>query len=158
MQKIILNDCEILHNNTYLKVKCKDMVFTTKLINGKFPDYGRVVPQSYNHTFSIPTNELIDNIKLITALEDLVRITFNTDSILLESGEGKSISTSEIKLVQECKRLISIKVSANQLLNALNSTDSELFNLCINEEILPFSIVSGDLLVINMPYVEINRD
>lgn len=158
MQKIILNDCEILHNNTYLKVKSKDMVFTTKLINGRFPDYGRVVPQSYNYTFSIPTNELIDNIKLITALEDLVRITFNTDSILLESGEGKSISTSEIKLVQECKSPISIKVSANQLLNALNSTDSELFNLCINEHNLPFSIVSGDLLVVNMPYVELNRD
>jgi len=154
IQKIILHECDIFHNETYLKIKAKDMIFTTKLINGRFPDYKRVISTSHNFKFKVPTNELIENIKLITALEDLVRITFDTDAILLESGEGKLISNAEIKLVQECKEPISIKVSSNQFLNALNSVDNELFDLCINANNLPFCVANGSLLVINMPYVE----
>lgn len=157
MQKIMLDECEYLFNDTYLQIKGKDLVFTTKLINGKFPDYKRVIPSETTYNFSIPTNELIDNIKLITAIEDLVKITFSEDSILLETGEGKLINSTEIKLTQKCDEPITIKVSATQLLNALNNVESMLFDLGINEPKLPFIIKDKNFTVINMPYIEVNK-
>ena len=157
MQKIMIDECEYLFNDTYLQIKGKDLVFTTKLINGKFPDYKRVIPSETTYNFSIPTNELIDNIKLITAIEDLVKITFSEDSILLETGEGKLTNSTEIKLTQKCDEPITIKVSATQLLNALNNVDNMLFDLGINEPKLPFVIKDKNFTVINMPYIEVNK-
>ncbi len=157
MQKIILDKCQYLYDDTYLKIKSDDLVFTTKLINGKFPDYKRVIPQSTKHTFSIPRSEIIESIKLVTAIEDLIKITFSEDNILIESGEGKLINSTEIKLVQKCNESIHIKVSANQFINALGSVESELFELGINEHNLPFIIKDKNFTVINMPYIEVNK-
>ena len=156
-QKIILTQCELSFNNTYLKIKSDNLVFTTKLISGKFPDYKRVIPSSTKHNFKIPTTEIIEAIKIVTATEDLVKITFNEDNILIESGEGKLINSTEIKLVQKCNESIYIKVSANQFLNALSNVESELFELGINEHNLPFTIKDKNYLVINMPYIEQNK-
>ena len=157
MQKIMIDECEYLFNDTYLQIKGKDLVFTTKLINGKFPDYKRVIPSETTYNFSIPTNELIDNIKLITAIEDLVKITFSEDSILLETGEGKLTNSTEIKLTQKCTEPITIRVSATQLLNALNNVENMLFELGINDPKLPFIIKDKNFTVINMPYIEVNK-
>lgn len=157
MQKIMIDECEYLFNDTYLQIKGKDLVFTTKLINGKFPDYKRVIPSETIYNFSIPTNELIDNIKLITAIEDLVKITFSEDSILLETGEGKLTNSTEIKLTQKCTEPITIRVSATQLLNALNNVENMLFDLGINDPKLPFVIKDKNFTVINMPYIEVNK-
>ena len=157
MQKIILDKCQYLYDDTYLKIKSDDLVFTTKLINGKFPDYKRVIPQSTKHTFKIPTSEIIESIKLVTAIEDLIKITFSEDNILIESGEGKLINSTEIKLVQKCNESIYIKVSANQFLNALANVESDLFELGINEHNLPFIIKDKNFTVINVPYVEVNK-
>lgn len=157
MQKIILTDCELLFNDTYLKIKSDNLVFTTKLISGKFPDYKRVIPSSTKYSFKVPTTEIIEAIKIVTATEDLVKITFSEDNILIESGEGKLINSTEIKLVQKCNESIYIKVSANQFLNALGNVESELFDLGINDHNLPFTIKDKNYLVINMPYIEQNK-
>jgi len=154
MQKIILDKCDYFYNDTYFMIKSQDLIFTTKLINGKFPDYKRVIPQSTKYTFNVPTSEIIDSIKLVTAIEDLVKITFSEDNILIESGEGKLINSTEIKLVQKCNEPIHIKVSALQFINALGSVESELFELGINEHNLPFIIKDKNFTVINMPYIE----
>lgn len=157
MQKIILDKCEYFYNDTYFMIKSQDLVFTTKLINGKFPDYKRVIPSSTTHNFLIPTNDIIEAIKIVTAIEDLVKITFSEDNILIEAGEGKLINSTEINLVQKCSEPVQIKVSANQFLNALNNIDSVSFNLGINAHNLPFVIKDKNFTVINMPYIEVNK-
>lgn len=157
MQKIILTECELSFNDTYLMIKSDNLIFSTKLISGKFPDYKRVIPSSTKYTFNVPTTEIIENIKIVTATKDLVKITFSEDNILIESGEGKLINSTEIKLVQKCNESIYIKVSANQFLNALSNVESELFELGINEHNLPFIIKDKNYLVINMPYIEQNK-
>lgn len=157
MQKLILNDCEILFNDTFLKVKCKDMIFTTKLVNGKFPDFNRVVPTEHKHIFEIPKDEFMDSVKLITALEDVVKITFDNNSILLESGEGKSINSTEIQLVQNLSEPVSIKFSAAQLLNGLSAIDKDVFKIGINANNLPFSVIVDSLHIVNMPYIDVQK-
>ena len=157
MQKIILTECELSFNDTYLMIKSDNLVFTTKLVSGKFPDYKRVIPSSIKYTFNVPTDEIIEAIKIVTATKDLVKITFSEDNILIESGEGKLINSTEIKLVQKCNESIYIKVSANQFLNALANVESDLFELGINEHNLPFIIKDKNYLVINVPYIEVNK-
>lgn len=96
IQKLLNDKCSIFVDDTNMLIKTNDFTFHTKLINGKFPDYTRVIPNEYKYTFEVPTNEFIESLKLVTALETTVQIIFKNNAILIESATDKNKSETEI--------------------------------------------------------------
>lgn len=154
IQKILDNKCTILFNNTYLVIRNKDLVFHTKLVNGKFPAYQRVIPTESKFTFNIPTSDIIDSIKLITALENTIKLTFKDNIIKLESDSDKNKSETEIVLDDSVNEEVTIKANATNLINALLNVDSDKFTMSINSHNLPITLDSNSFKVINMPIVD----
>ena len=153
IQKLLNDKCSIFVDDTNMLIKTNDFTFHTKLINGKFPDYTRVIPNEYKYTFEVPTNEFIESLKLVTALETTVQITFKNNAILIESATDKNKSETEITTNYETEEVI-FKANSINLINALNNVDNDTFELCINSSRLPIVINSDNYKVINMPIID----
>ena len=50
----------------HLIIKSDQYTFFTKLINGKFPDFTRIIPKETSYNLSLPKAMMIDAIKKVT--------------------------------------------------------------------------------------------
>lgn len=51
-------DTEVLISNNHLRIRTSDFVLTTKLIDGKYPDYAKVVPPAQSRTLRVDRETL----------------------------------------------------------------------------------------------------
>ena len=153
IQKLLNDKCNILIDDTNMIIKTNDFTFHTKLINGKFPDYARVIPNEYKYTFEVPTKDFVESLKLVTALETTVQITLKDNAILIESATDKNKSETEITTDYKTEEVI-FKANSINLINALNNVNNDTFELCINSGRLPIVINSDNYKVINMPIID----
>ena len=72
----------------------------SKVIDGKFPDYKKVVPSDNKKTLIVPSKEFINSIERVTSVsldrKEGVRLAINKDNIQLSvnsanSGEGNEM-------------------------------------------------------------------
>lgn len=152
LQKVINGlDTKIYFNETMVMVESDNMLFFTKLCNGKYIDYTRVVRDKYINEFKIPKNYFIENINIVSAMDNQVLITFSKDKIIFESGSGKKKCESDIEIEIECEKEVNILCNSDSLLSAISNIDSEYFTFGINEDGSPFAIIDDNYLVISMP-------
>jgi DNA polymerase-3 subunit beta len=61
---------EVLIGNNHIRVKLKDLTFTSKLIDGRFPDYNKVVPQKQNLLLKIDRDVFRDTLNRAAILSN----------------------------------------------------------------------------------------
>merc|ERR1711879_661718 len=103
----------------------------TKLINGKFPDYERIIPANLK-------NILIESIKLVTSLFSNIKITFKPNSIVFESLDEDTESKTQIDIELNIDNEFYLAVNAKYLLDFLSQTQNEDVKIGFNESNLPF--------------------
>ena len=109
---------------------CTDhTVLISRLIEGQFPNFDRVVPKEYQRKWSLQVDTLQDAVRraAIVARENANRVVLKTmDDKLAISSESGSIGKAheEIDLVREGEEL-EIAFNARYLLDTINSVDTE---------------------------------
>lgn len=153
IQKLFLDDAKIAYDNTNLIVSNEKIKFFTKLINGKFPDYERIIPKNLKYNFTLPKNVLIESIKLVTSLFSNIKITFNSSSIIFESLDEDSESKTQIDVNLNIDDSFYLAVNAKYLLDFLSLTNNENITVGFNESNLPFYLEDEKFFTIVMPIV-----
>ena len=153
IQKLFLDDATISYDDTYLIISNNNIQFFTKLINGKFPDYERIIPASLKHTLSIPKNVLVESIKLVTSLFSNIKITFTPNSIVFESLDEDSEAKTQIDINLNIDSEFYLAVNAKYLLDFLSLTLNENVTIGFNESNLPFYLEDEKFYTIVMPIV-----
>ena len=153
IQKLFLDEANIKYDDTNLVVSNNNYTFFTKLINGKFPDYERIIPKSLKHNFSLSKALLIEAIKLVTSIESKIKITFNSDAIIFESLDDDSESKTQIDSNLDIQESFYIAVNSKYILDFLSSTNNENINVGFNESNLPFYLEDDNFITIVMPIV-----
>ncbi len=154
IQKLFFDDIELYYDKTNLIIRSKQYTFFTKLINGKFPEYSRIVPKEIKNTLLLPKAIMIDSIKLITSISSDVKITFLHDNITFESlSDDNNKGKTEIGYPTGFNEPFSIAVNSRYLLDFLNSVNNSEFTIGLNEENLPFIISDDNFKTIIMPIV-----
>lgn len=137
----LLNDsdepAQIIIGNNHLRVTLGDYVFTSKLIDGRFPDYERVIPKNSD--------------KLVVANKDLLRQALVRTSILsnekyrgirlrLESGVIQAQANNpEMEEAEESIEVdysgsgMEIGFNVSYLLDALSAIDTNQVNLSLGD-------------------------
>jgi len=151
IRKLFNNDFKLFFDGINLIIKSENIKFFTKLINGKFPNYQRIIPNSYKTIIKINKSEFIKKIKQIIVISNEIKFTIN-DSIL----EFNSISeeTFEAKTTMNIESNLEnfvFAVNSRFMLDFLNVIDNEIFELCLNESNIPFTLKDGDFQTIIMP-------
>ena len=129
IQKLFFNNIEIFYDETYLIIKSDQYLFFTKLINGKFPDYTRIIPKEISKSLSLPKAQMIDAIKQITTISNDLKVTFTQNTIEFES------------------------LSDDNILDFIGQTKNSEFIIGLNEPNMPFVLEDENFKTIVMPIV-----
>lgn len=154
IQKLFFEDIELYFDETNLIVKSNEYLFFTKLINGKFPEYSRIIPKNLKVDLTLPKAQIIEAIKQITIISNDVKITFLENSIIFESLSDDNIEAkTEINFPTEFSEAFSIAANSKYILDFLSNINNSEFNMGFNESNLPFVLNDANFKTIIMPIV-----
>jgi DNA polymerase-3 subunit beta len=154
IQKLFLDHIDIYYDETNLIIKNDNYYFYTRLINGKFPDYKRIIPNSTKHTITLPKKEMIESIKMITTISQDIKLTMLSDVIIFNSLSSDNVEAkTEIELNTGLDTKYELAINSKYLLDFIAQTDSNTFELQFNETNLPFIVKDQNFITIIMPII-----
>ena len=154
IQKLFFDDIEIIYDETHLIIKSQQYNFFTKLINGKFPDYTRIIPKEIKNSLSLPKAEIINAIKQITTISNDMKISFFENSITFESLSDDNIEAkTEMDYQTGFSEEFVLAVNSRYILDFLSQIPSSNFEIGLNEANMPFILQNENFKTIVMPIV-----
>lgn len=154
MQKLFTDDVELYYNETNLIVQSNNYLFFTKLINGHYPDYERIIPKETRHNLVLPKDQIVESIKLINSISSDIKITIQDGQIIFESlSEENSEAKTECQVNTGISESFTLAVNSRYVLNFLEQIDEESFMMGLNEPNLPFVLKSENFSTIIMPII-----
>jgi len=154
IQKLFSENIEIYYDNTYLIIKSQDSLFFTKLINGKFPDYTRIIPKEAQRTITLPKAAIVTAIKQITTISNDLKLTFQKDSILFESLSDDNIEAkTAVEIENGFDSPFILAINSRYILDFLGQINTPDFILEANESNQPFVLRENNFKTIVMPIV-----
>ncbi len=154
IQKLFFNAIEIYYDDTHLIIKSDQFLFFTKLINGKFPDYSRIIPKDLSKNLTIPKSDIIGAIKQITTISNDMKMTFHLNHIVFESLSDDNIEAkTEIYFETGFEEPFVLAVNSRYILDFLSQVSDNEFHIGLNEPNHPFVLSEGNFKTIIMPIV-----
>lgn len=152
IQKLFYDKIEIYYDENILIAQSENFEFFTKLINGKYPDYERVIPKELKTVIKLNKDKMIEGIKTISIISELMKITFEKESILFESVvDDNSEAKTTIDYHTGINENFSIGVKNRYLLDFLTGIEDSDFELGFNDSGLAFIVSSRELKTVIMP-------
>ena len=154
IQKLFFDNIEIYYDETNIIIISEQYTFFTKLINGKFPEYTRIIPKEIQNNLLLPKLKIIESLKQITTISTDVKITFETNSIIFESLSDDNIEAkTELEYSTNFNEPFSLAINSRYLFDFLSVINSSEFTLELNQENLPFILTDNNFKTVVMPIV-----
>jgi len=154
IQKLFLDQIDIFFDETNLIISNENYFFYTRLINGKFPDYQRIIPTSTKHQIILPKKEMIDAIKMITTISQEIKMLLLSDSIIFESLSADNVEAkTELEINTGLSDKFELSFNSKYLLDFISQVNKNEFTLECNESSLPFIVKDENFMTIIMPIV-----
>ncbi len=154
IQKLFLDQIDIYFDETNLIIANENYFFYTRLINGKFPDYQRIIPASTKHQIVLPKKEMVDAIKMITTISQEIKMTLLSDAIIFNSLSADNVEAkTEIELHTGLDDKFELSFNSKYILDFISQTTKNEFSIEFNEPSLPFIVKDDNFITIIMPIV-----
>jgi DNA polymerase-3 subunit beta len=122
-------DVEVGLGANHIRVKLDGIRLTSKLIDGKFPEYGRVIPNEPKNVVVADRNLLRQALQRTAILSNEkyrgVRLELAENSMVLQANNPEQEEATETLEVQYSGDPMEIGFNVNYLLDALAAVDSE---------------------------------
>ena len=139
-----------------------DVLFGTRLIEGNFPEYRRLLPDAYEREISIRREDLIDSLRRVSLFAQRqtppipVSLTFSKDTVemMVRSGE---VGEARERLPATSEDDFHISFNPSYLLDGVSAVDTENVLFRLNESLKPGLVVpetereEPDFLYLIMP-------
>ena len=124
------------------------------MINGKFPDYQRIVPTSVKHSLTLPKREMLDAIKMITTISQEIKMTMLSDTIIFNSLSADNVEAkTELEINTGLNEKFELSFNSKYILDFISQVDKNEFVIEFNEPSLPFIVKDDNFITIIMPIV-----
>jgi len=156
VQKLFHKDINIYFDDTYMAVESNQFFLYTKLINGEYPDFNRVIPSETIHNLLINKLDMIENIKPLTIISNEINISIENNVVSLTAitdNQDKNTANTEFEISEPIPEQKEILVNSRYLLDFLNTVFDDTFTLSINDSNVPFVLESDGLKTVVMPIV-----
>ena len=128
-------ELNIQFSNSNIRIIIKNLIFSAKLVDAKYPDFSKVYEQSFFNPIHIQRQLLKDALTRVAILanEKFKGITFDiSDDLLKLSSHNPEHDEADEELVIEYQgESLSIAFNSQYLLDAVSNLDSELAVLTI---------------------------
>lgn len=154
IQKLFTDETEIYFDETNLIVQNNNYFLFTRLINGKFPDYQRIIPNESKLNIRLPKRDMTDAIKLITTVSEEIQIIFKKDGIDFKSITGDNIEAkTKIVIPTGIEEEFELNVNSRYLLDFISQVEDKTFEILLNESNLPFILKEKNFITVVMPII-----
>ncbi len=161
INRIIDNNCKEIEfitdqNQIFIKFD-NDILLTSRLINGKYPDYSQIIPQKFNTKVNIDKNSLLQAIRLALVFNNKGELNLKIDNkknqLIINSqeqeiGENKTILEADIQGDNQ-----DIVFNSKYLLDGISVVDSDIVNLKIIDSDKPIIITESNNKKNNFEYI-----
>ena len=152
------DDCILEVSNNHIRISLGTIVFTSKLIDGRFPDYDKVLPKNAQRLMKAEKSRLKDAFSRASILCNEkfrgVRLNLNENRLMIHANNPEQ-EEAEIELdVDYDSESLEIGFNVGYLTDALNAikSDTVRFNLGdSNSSVLIENAESSDSLYVVMP-------
>jgi DNA polymerase-3 subunit beta len=154
IQKLFMNKIDIYYDDTNLIIQNENYYFFSRLINGNYPDYQRIIPNESKISIKLPKKEMIESIKKVTPVSQEIKLTFSPNEIIFEAltadnKEAKDQLVLETGITSE----FSLNVNSRYLLDFIAQVEENEFELQLNEPTLPFVLKDNNFITVIMPII-----
>ncbi len=122
-----LANCTLSQN--HLRVETDALVFTTKLIDGKFPDYQRVIPVDGNKTMEVSREVLKQSMSRIAILSNEkyrgIRLMLSSGNLSIQASNPDQEEAEEELSVEYTEAEVEIGFNVTYLIDVLNVLNSD---------------------------------
>lgn len=154
IQKLFIDRVNIYYDETNLIIKNNSYYLFSRLINGNFPNYERIIPNNSKYTITLPKKEMLDSIKMITTISQEIKIIFTKDSLLFESLAADNIEAkTELLIPTGLGNEFEINVNSRFLLDFISQIDGDTFEIALNKPKLPFVLKDKQFITVIMPII-----
>ena len=131
------DDLEINFLNNQVNFKFNDINLITKVIDGKFPDYSRVIPEGHNNTFAINRLQLLDSMLRASILSNDkyrgIRMVVEENNLKLVSNNSEQEQAEEELEINYKGEEIDIGFNVTYLIDVLTNIQSEQLTIAFND-------------------------
>jgi len=154
IQKLFLDQINIHFDESNLIISNKNYFFYTRLINGKFPDYSRIIPNQTKHKVKLPKKEMLEAIKMITTISPEIKMTFLPNAIKFNSLSLDNVEAkTQIEISTQLTESFEISFHSKYMLDFIAQSNQFEFMIEFNESSLPFVLRDNNFITIIMPII-----
>jgi DNA polymerase-3 subunit beta len=154
IQKLFMNKVDIYYDDTNLIIQNENYYFFTRLINGNYPDYQRIIPNESKISIKLPKKEMIESIKKVTPVSQEIKLTFSENEIVFEAltADNKE-AKDKLNLDTGISSGFALNVNSRYLLDFISQVEESEFELLLNEPTLPFVLKDKNFITVIMPII-----
>jgi DNA polymerase-3 subunit beta len=134
-------------SETKIRFSFDDIVLTSKLIDGTFPDYQRVIPEGNDKQLDIPTKAFAAAVDRVSAISSeksrAVKLNLANGSLILSASSHEDGSATEELEVSYQGDSMEIGFNSGYLLDIIRQIESDSTRLMLADAASP-TIVSED--------------
>ena len=154
IQKLFIDKINIYYDETNIIIQNDNYYFFSRLINGNYPDYQRIIPNETKIDIHLPKKEMLDAIKMITTISQEIKMTFSNNKIIFNSLTADNIEAkTELLINTGIDHIFELNVNSRYLLDFIAQIDSGEFQILLNEPTLPFILKDKEFITVIMPII-----
>ena len=128
-------------SDTKIRYTFDTVVLTTKLIDGTFPDYERVIPQNNDKMLEIDSRPFIDAVDRMAAISTdksrSIKLALDSDKLMLSANSPDSASGEEELPVEFAGPGLEIGFNSRYVLDMTNHIDGERIQFSMADAVSP---------------------
>ncbi len=141
-------DVNISLNENKIKFTFNDLKIISKVIDGTFPDYTKVIPQNNNKNFKTNNNELknaIDRVSAVAANEEskskAIKLSLEDNKLNLSVESQSKGSANEILDISYDGDKVDIGFNSKYIIDICNEVDGEEVDISLLDSVSPAIIL-----------------
>jgi DNA polymerase III subunit beta len=139
---------DIVIGSNHIRAKTENFTFTSKLVDGKFPDYDRVLPKGGDKTIVAVRSDLRESLNRTAILSNEkfrgIRLLLSNDEIQILANNPEQEEAEEIVSVEYTGDSLEIGFNVSYLVDVLTVLDSETVQIIVSDPNSSALIQSAD--------------
>ncbi len=132
-------------SDTKIQFKIGNSKITSKIIDGKFPDYQKVVPKNNSKILSVNTKDLINSVERVITVsidrKESVKITLGKDNIQLFVNSSSSGEGNEALKASYNSEPLTVSFNSRYLLDIASEIEDENITMNLNDAVSPVLVL-----------------
>jgi DNA polymerase-3 subunit beta len=127
-----------------VKFTLGNMKLISKVIDGKFPDYKKVVPSTNDKTLTVSSKDFINSIERVASVsldrKEGVKLAINKDNVQLSVNSANSGEGNEKIKAQFSSENLNISFNSKYLIDIASEVEDENLKMNLKDSISPVLI------------------